>query len=145
MPGPRIVCDLNVLVSGLIEPRGPSRRVLRAVLSDEAELVVCPRWIAEAMAVCIRPKHRTRFSIEEAERLIAGLEAGAEVHADPAEPARLTPDADDDYLVALAVGAACDALVSGDRHLLDAELPIAVLTPREFVERQGLTGPAASA
>jgi predicted nucleic acid-binding protein len=50
----------------------------------------------------------------------------------PARPG-LSPDPDDDYLVALARAGAADYLVSGDRHLLgmaDPEPP--VLTPRQF-------------
>ena len=54
-----------------------------------------------------------------------------------------TTDADDDYLIALAEAHGVDAVVSGDRHLLDAassELP--VLTPRELADRLRLASAA---
>jgi predicted nucleic acid-binding protein len=42
----------------------------------------------------------------------------------------------DDYLVALARAALVDALVTGDRDLLELEdIGVAVITPRELVER----------
>ncbi len=50
-----------------------------------------------------------------------------------------TADVDDDYPVALAQGAWGDAVVSGDRHLLDvASGELQVLTPRELADRLGL-------
>jgi hypothetical protein len=57
-------------------------------------------------------------------------------HRRPARRAGLSPDPDDDYLIALARIAEADYLVSGDRHLTAISDPIApVLTPREFRDR----------
>ena len=47
----------------------------------------------------------------------------------------MTRDRNDDYLVALAQNEGVDALVSGDRDLLDAELGTAVWSPRELADR----------
>jgi len=45
-------------------------------------------------------------------------------------------DPDDDYLVALARAAVVDALLTGDRDLLElGDVGVAVITPRELVER----------
>jgi predicted nucleic acid-binding protein len=53
----------------------------------------------------------------------------------PVKPG-LSPDPDDDYLIALARIAKADYLVSGDRHLTAISNPIPpVLTPREFRDR----------
>ncbi|MCA1680397.1 MAG: hypothetical protein LC777_16315 [Actinobacteria bacterium] len=42
----------------------------------------------------------------------------------------------DDYLVALAVATRADAIVTGDRDLLELPEPqVAVLTPRALIER----------
>lgn len=50
----------------------------------------------------------------------------------------LSPDPDDDYLIALARVAGADYLVSGDRHLLDlADPDPPVLTPRQFLRLLG--------
>lgn len=54
---------------------------------------------------------------------------------DPIDPPAVTRDSKDDYLVALARAQRVDAIVSGDRDLLEAELPdLAVWTPRRLVE-----------
>jgi predicted nucleic acid-binding protein len=51
------------------------------------------------------------------------------------EPPEVSPDPDDDYLIALARVAGADYLISGDRHLLDLTDPDPpVLTPRQFLD-----------
>jgi len=54
---------------------------------------------------------------------------------DPPDPPSVTRDPGDDYLVALAVGAGADALVSGDRDLTDLTgAGVTVLTPRGLID-----------
>lgn len=49
-------------------------------------------------------------------------------------PAPHTPDPDDDYLVALALAAGVDVLISGDTDLTDLpDCGIPVQTPRDFL------------
>jgi uncharacterized protein len=57
--------------------------------------------------------------------------------ADPSPPyPAVCRDPGDDYLVALARAAVVAALVTGDRDLLEVDdIGIAVITPRELVER----------
>ena len=53
---------------------------------------------------------------------------------DASEPPRISPDPDDDYLIALARAAGADYIVSGDSDLLDLTDPHPpVLTPRQFL------------
>jgi predicted nucleic acid-binding protein len=60
---------------------------------------------------------------------------------DPPGPPAVTRDPGDDYLVALAVGAGADVLVSGDRDLTDVQVAgVSVLTPRAFLERLEAAG-----
>lgn len=127
----RVVCDLNVVVSGLIQPQGPSGRILHMVRERRIALVCCPRWLAELEAVLARPKFRRHWSAGEAGEVVLALAAGADLRPDPSEVAPVTADPDDDYLVALALDAGCQALVSGDRHLLAYGGPPPVRTPRE--------------
>jgi uncharacterized protein len=59
------------------------------------------------------------------------------VAADPTPPhPAVCRDPGDDFLVALARAARVDALVTGDRDLLELEdIGVAVITPRALVER----------
>jgi predicted nucleic acid-binding protein len=55
---------------------------------------------------------------------------------DPPPLPGVSPDPDDDYLIALARAADADCIVSGDVHLLGLPDPSPpVFTPREFLER----------
>lgn len=67
-------------------------------------------------------------------------------HAAWCEPARLakavSPDPDDDWVLATAVAGDAEAIVSGDADLLtlDSYSGIQLLSPRQFVSRQASSG-----
>ncbi len=83
-----------------------------------------------------RAKFRSKLAEDAIEDFIAGLTGLSEIVADPPSTATHTPDPDDDYLVALALAARVEVLVSGDRHLTDlAGSGVLVLTPRDFLAR----------
>lgn len=76
------------------------------------------------------------MSVEVAEGFAATVEAESEIRDDPSHAPVVTEDPGDDYLVALAVAANAEVLVSGDSHLTElTDPPVPVLTPREFLER----------
>lgn len=130
----RVVVDANVLVSAVISSAGPPRALLTAWTQERFELVASPALLEELREVLARPKLRRWVSAQAATAYLAGLGHDVLLIADPPLIPGLTPDPDDDYLVALARAAGADYLVSGDRHLLeltDPEPP--VLTPREFL------------
>ena len=67
--------------------------------------------------VLLRAKFRAYASPEQVSAYVEALAAEAVAFDDPRDPPRVTPDPDDDYLVALARAARADLLVSGDKHL----------------------------
>lgn len=137
----RLVVDPNVLVSAAIVPGGTSADFIRLILDGKADLIVCPHLLEELRAVLRRPKFRRYLSVEQADRYVILIERIARHEPDPADPPRATRDPNDDYLVALARTAGAQALVSGDRDLLNADgLPIPVFTPRQTITRIGRTG-----
>jgi predicted nucleic acid-binding protein len=86
--------------------------------------------------VLLRPKFRDLVGDEEARVYVEALAGGAVLIRDPDEVPAVTADPDDDYLIALAVAVAADAIVSGDKHLTDLDdPPVSVLTPRELLDR----------
>jgi predicted nucleic acid-binding protein len=86
-----------------------------------------------------RERLRHYLSIDDARRFVADLAGVMTLAADP--PPRypaVCRDPGDDYLVALARAAVVDGLVTGDRDLLELEdVGVAVITPRELIERLG--------
>ena len=131
----RAVLDPNVLVSAAISPAGPPRQILTAWIDERFELIASPALLDELADVLARPKFRRFITAAVATEFIDGLATDADIVADLPELPGVSPDPDDDYLVALARAAGADYLVSGDRHLLDLTDPDPpVLSPRQFLD-----------
>lgn len=131
----RVVLDPNVLVSAAISPAGPPRQILTAWTNERFDLIVSPAVLDELADVLARPKLERFITTAIAVAFIAGLATDAIIVADPPDPPSVSPDPDDDYLIALALAAGADYLVSGDRHLLELTEPDPpILTPRQFLD-----------
>jgi putative PIN family toxin of toxin-antitoxin system len=135
----RVVIDANVLVSAALAraPAAPSVRAFDALLDGRIEVVGCPALLGEVAAVLGRDRLRRYLSIEEVRRFVADLASVMTLAADPLPPyPAVCRDPGDDYLVAFARAARVDALVTGDRDLLElVDAGVAVITPRELIER----------
>ena len=135
----RVVLDANVLVSAALarDSAAPSVRAFDAMLDGRIEAVGCPALLGEIAAVLGRERLRRYLSIEEARRFVADIASVMTLAADPSPPyPAVCRDPGDDYLVAFARAARVDALVTGDRDLLElVDAGVAVITPRELIER----------
>jgi putative PIN family toxin of toxin-antitoxin system len=135
----RVVLDANVLVSAALarDPAAPSVRAFDALLDGRIEVVGCPALLGEVAAVLGRDRLRRYLSIEEARRFVAHIASVMTLAVDPSPPyPAVCRDPDDDYLVAFGRAARVDALVTGDRDLLElVDAGVAVITPRELIER----------
>lgn len=139
MSHPRWVLDTNVVVAGLLW-NGHARRLLEWALDGHLKLISSPILLAELARTLGYGKFANRIRIAE-----TTTEALVERYAELVTLARpaITPrvvanDPDDDHVVACAVAAKADTIVSGDRHLLDLQpryLGIDILTPRQAAER----------
>ena len=135
----RVVADANVLVSAALarSPAAPSALLLDAALDERVELLVSPALLAEITSVLTRQRFRRYLSLDEAARFVADLASQATLVPDAQTPyPAVCRDPNDDYLVALAVQAAADALVTGDADLLElGDPPVSVLTRRAVASR----------
>jgi putative PIN family toxin of toxin-antitoxin system len=133
----RVVLDPNVLVSAFISRRGGAPdEIVRAWRDGAFELIVSPQLIAELTDVLSRPKFSLQAGDGRAQAYIAAFAEDAIQVVDPPDPVQLTPDSDDDHLIALAQAAGADVIVSGDNHLVQLVNPSPpVLTQRQFAER----------
>lgn len=135
----RVVFDANVLVSAALarDPAAPSVRAFDAMLDERFEAIASPALLGEVASVLGRERLRRYLSLEEARRFVADLAGVVTLAADPPTPyPAVCRDPGDDYLVALARIAVVDALVTGDRDLLELkDIGVAVITPREHVDR----------
>lgn len=135
---PRVVLDPNVLISGLLTPRGASARILLHLRSGAFELVTSPALLAELRAVLRRDKFRRYVTADEADEFVELVRRESTMIQDPeASTGPIGEDPGDEYLIRLARTARADALVSGDPDLTGLKPRIPVKTPREFLDGLG--------
>ncbi len=104
------VIDTHVVVSGLLNPPGPSARVLDAVLDGRVQLVYDARILAEYRDVLHRP--RLKLKPEKIGAFLAGL--ASQLIVTPAALSVAGPDPDDIVFVEAALATADRTLVTGN-------------------------------
>lgn len=136
----RVVLDTNVWVSGLAFPDGPPGQIVEAVRVGELRALASWALAEEIVDVLGRPAMRelgvTSRMVIETLFLLAPLLPDVEAPFPDRDPG-------DARVVSSALASAADAMVTGDRDLLDdatlrallAEKGIEVLTPAEILAR----------
>jgi putative PIN family toxin of toxin-antitoxin system len=118
----RIVLDTNALISGLLWS-GPPHDII-GLIEAHTYITLCtsPALIAEFRDVINRPKFRARLTAihHTVDDLISRhLKLSIVVTVPDPIQALIPADPDDDQVIACAIAAGADYIVSGDKHLLD--------------------------
>lgn len=138
-PPHRVVIDPNVFVSATITPTGALGSILMLIDDGVIVPVVTQHLVDEVVDVLGRPKLTKYVKPGAGDAFEDQMRRLGEWHADNTDPPVVTRDPEDDYLVALALGASAEAIASGDDDLHAAEnLGVTVVTPRELLTRLGL-------
>jgi putative PIN family toxin of toxin-antitoxin system len=131
----RLVLDPNTLVSGIagIKSGNPPALLVRAMQAMQFEIAICPEVLREVRKALRKPYFRERVDGEELRKAVSRIEDVAIAFDNPARVEPILRDPKDDYLLALAQHADAEAVVTGDKDLLDhaAELEPPALSPRE--------------
>lgn len=133
----KVVLDTNVLLSGLMAPEGTPGRILAAWFEARFDGVMSLEQLAEIGQALGYPKiHRKlKWDEQRIEQFIRQLYIRAEVvnlHSTSVEVPR---DPHDMPILATLIASGADALVSGDRDLLELHEKYPIQTPAEFVRR----------
>ena len=136
----RVVVDPNVLLSALVgNPEAAPAILLDAIHGHAVEMVACPALIVEVRENLTEPYFRALLDQSEAEQAVTALERVAVMLDDPVDPEPVLRDSSDDYLLALARSAKAEAIVTGDKDLLDhAGLQPPAISAREATGRLAL-------
>jgi putative PIN family toxin of toxin-antitoxin system len=134
----RVVADTNTLVSGMLW-RGAPRQVLDAARSGSIQLYTSATLLDELEGVLKRDKFAQRLALANItpHELILGFASLARL----VKPAEISPvileDSDDDAVLACALSAQADYIVSGDSHLLNLHRyqSIPILTASELLAK----------
>lgn len=111
------LCDTNVLVSAFIAG-GPPSRVIDAAIDGRVELVLADPVLDELARVLSVKLGFEPTRVREIDTFLTDL-AHERVARPAGSPEAVTGDPDDDVVLACAVVAGVDVIVSGDRrHML---------------------------
>jgi putative PIN family toxin of toxin-antitoxin system len=115
----RVVLDTNTLVSGVISSAGPPRRLLECARIQTFDFYSSQVLFAELLDVLSREKFINRLTQAGLTplQIVAELRRMSHIVAPDIVPRVIESDPDDDHVVACAVAAHADIIVSGDRHL----------------------------
>lgn len=115
----RIVLDTNVVVSALIWG-GTPYRLIQAAADGDIELCTSPALLIELRDVLGRAHLASRLAQQRSSIGQAiGFYVELAISVSPLATLRVVPgDADDDHVIAAALAARAELIVSGDRHLL---------------------------
>jgi len=117
----RAVLDTNVYVAALLSSAGAPALLVRALGDGLFDAIVCPRLLTELRGVLQRPKIAECVDMETASAVVRWLERVTIDVPDPDIIRSVSPDPDDDYLIALALIGRAQVIVSGDAHLLGSQ------------------------
>jgi uncharacterized protein len=95
-------------------------------------------WIVEETErALLRPRNinRYRYRPEDVRRFLDGLARSAQFFRDASQATAVTRDPSDDQVIACAVAARADYLVTGDSDMVLAEYQgIRIVTPRQLLD-----------
>ena len=137
----KVVLDSNVFVSSLLVKSGVPAQILKAWRERQFLLIVSPAVIDEVRATLSYPRIRRKYPVtdDDVEELVTLLERdGLLVPGDlSAVAGAVLDDPDEQIVLACAVEAAADVIVSGDGHLLSMGSygSIPILTVRQFLQQ----------
>ena len=136
----RLVLDTNIVVAGLLW-NGPPRRLMELAIEGEAvELYSSPVLLDELAHTLGYSRFAARIDsfATSIVALAAQYTALVSLVVPTSVPRVVANDADDDHVIAAAVAARAELIVTGDRkHLLPigSHQGIAIVTAREVVDQ----------
>ena len=138
----RAVFDSNVLISAFLSrhnPQGLAGELLRFVVAGAVRLHLSDEIVDEVIEILLtseRLQKTYRYTAGQVGQYRADLLTLATIHDDPpAMPGAVPRDADDDKIVACAIAASAEFIVSRDDDLLSLgdHHGITISRPEEFV------------
>ena len=136
----RVVLDTGILIAALITTDTPPAWIYQAWCKKRFDLVTSKWQLDEFRRVSRYPKLRRFLKPAEAGNLINGLRHQATV-LEVLPTVELSPDPDDNSVLAMAEASEAQYLVTGDKRdllVLGAISTTRIVTARQFVEILGI-------
>ncbi len=128
----RIICDTNVLVSGVLFG-GPPRSILKKAARGELELCTSPELLDEAERVLRRPKFC--LTPQQVSAILSLFRDTFELVHPSRRVSVIIEDPSDNRVLEAAEAAAAHLIVSGDKHLLALQRwnDLEIVSPAQFL------------
>ncbi|MGD0283431.1 MAG: putative toxin-antitoxin system toxin component, PIN family [Dissulfurispiraceae bacterium] len=116
----RAVVDANILISGIISPKGAPRKILELARKDGFTVVSSLSINQEILSVLHRDYIYIKYNLTEEiiDEISAFLFEGTILTEDRYLLSKVKKDPKDDKFIACALEGEADYVVSGDNHLL---------------------------
>lgn len=131
----RVVLDTNVLIAAFISPHGAPARVVKLWLEGDFDLVTSSWQIREFRRTSRYDRIKNRFNAAEIGTFVNALRQNAKV-IERLPSVEVSPDPDDNYIVATALTGETHYLVTGDKLDLQALVRVQgvrIIGVREFI------------
>jgi len=135
----RLVVDTNILVSALLSATSSPARIILLWRVGRFDLLTAAEQLDEFARVSRYPKIRERLTPALAGRLVNDLRALA-ITVGNLPLVEVSPDPDDNYLLAIAMAGSADFLVTGDKRDLlglGTHAGTRILSTRDFLSLRG--------
>lgn len=136
----RCILDTNILISGLMSSEGSPGRVLDAWMDGRFTLVSSEEQLREFRRASRYERIAPYIAASEAGALVNAIRALAVLIEHP-PVVNLSPDPQDNYLLAMAMAGKAHYLVTGDKPDLLALAKIGgtrIVTAATFVQKHGI-------
>lgn len=134
----RAVIDTNVLVSGIISPKGAPRKVLELARKERFKVISSASINHEILDVLHRDYIYTRYNLSEEliDDISAFLYEGSILTEDLYAITKVKKDPEDNKFIACALEGEADYVISGDDHLLGLKhvSGIQIVNARDFLK-----------
>jgi putative PIN family toxin of toxin-antitoxin system len=132
----KVVLDTNILASGAISAAGTVSRIIDAWRSGQFRLIVSAPILEELERTLQKPYFRRYLTEKQCSRFLKLLQRRATVSPITVSVHEIATHQEDDVILATAVSAKADYLVTGDSRLeqVGRYRGVVILSPRRFVE-----------
>jgi uncharacterized protein len=133
----KVVLDTNQFISGTISKHGPSASILNAWREHAYMLIICKAILDELERTLRYPRIIEEYGLGlgEVKKIVSFLEREALVIQKIPEVNIVKDDPDDNKIIACALAAEADYIISGDKHLLKIKQHerIPIIGAKEFL------------
>jgi putative PIN family toxin of toxin-antitoxin system len=127
----KVVFDTNIFISALVIPGGQAEKAIRRITEGKDTLFISKPIVGEILSVLSNKFSRDSEALSRVAVFL--LDLAAIVH--PAKRINVLADEEDNRIIECAVSGNADAIVTGDKKMLDVRdyLGIKVISLKEYL------------